>query len=184
MGFGNQPFLVPVFGHDLLECLEVTLAHRLDLVELVGHTSHCLDRDRGAGINSQPAPLLEHAVTTPGQEVKLARIGIEVDEEIVPVGGVSVPEAEQSLDGPEPVERIQVDQFTDGLFHVDFVGLDLGENQHVGAGWCDIESVDGEYVFPLAELVSVLGDVESLELLGLGVVVSAGGPGIPADGLW
>ena len=43
--------------------------------------------------------------------------------------------------------------------------------------------MEGEHVFPFAKLLPVLGDIESLELHGLGIAMSSGGPVIPADGI-
>ena len=55
--------------------------------------------------------------------MELAGLRMEIDEKIVVVAGVSVPEAEQPFDSPKAVERIQVDQLADHLFVIDLTAF-------------------------------------------------------------
>ena len=131
----------------------------------MGDESLGLHRKRGAAINRQFAVLLEHAVAAPWDEVKLVGGRVVVDEEVVVVGGVPVPEAQQSLDGPEPVERIQVHQFADRLLEIFPLVLQLGEHRspladstetrHATHCRVDVEVMDGEHVVAGSELVPV-----------------------------
>ena len=69
-----------------------------------------LDRDRRAKIEVKHAALAEQSVGAPWNEVKPVRLRVEINEVIVRVAGVAVPKADQSLDGPEPVKRIEIDE--------------------------------------------------------------------------
>ena len=80
----------------------------------------------------------------------------EIVGQEVAVTGVSIPEAKQSLDGPELVERIQVNQFTNGLFVIEIIGLDFSHHQHVGASRIDVHGMNCQDIFSLDQLVPVI----------------------------
>ena len=131
----------------------------------MGDESLGLDREWGSTINRELAELLEHAVAAPRDEVEFVGGRAVVDEEIVVVGRVPVPEAQQALHGPERVERIQVDQFADRLLEIFRLVLQLGEYRppladpaeprHAIHCRVDAEMMDGEHVVAGPELAPV-----------------------------
>ncbi len=111
--------------------------------------------------------------------MKLVRIWVEVDEKVVSVAAVAIPEIKQSLESPKSVEGLQVYHFSDGLFVVVVIGLEFRDEYHVRAGQIDVETVNRQHVPPLSKLVLVYRNIEWLKPRGNAIVIRSGGFGIP-----
>ena len=113
---GEQFFLVPMFLEKAVESLAVTITPRLSLIEVIGDAALGFHGEWGAKIEVEHAAFFKKRISTPRHEVKLVRLGIEIGKKVIGVAGVAIPKTEQSFHRPESVERIEVDQFADGLF--------------------------------------------------------------------
>ncbi len=128
-GFGQQSVFVPVCVDDVLESLEVASSGFGDLVELVSDQSLGFDREGCLAVDGQFAVFFELAIGSPGDEVKAVGFRVVVDEEVVGIGAVPVPEPQQAFDGPVGVEGIQVDQLTDISFEIIGIGWVVGRRR-------------------------------------------------------
>ena len=113
-----------MLGENLSKCLFVPFSAGFHLVKSVSHPALGLYREWGSP--TDPGKLtvfLKTAVQPPGQEMEFFSLRVEVDEEVVVVGCVPIPETDQSLDGPEGVEGIKVHQLPNRLLNIDQVIL-------------------------------------------------------------
>jgi len=80
--------------------------------------------------------------------MKLLGVGIEVNEEVIPITRIAIPKTQEPFHGPEPVKCLFINQLPDFLIQFEIGGLQFGHHQQIGAFLAVIQSVNGQHISP------------------------------------